>query len=289
MSDDPDQITSRLGLDGARRTGRRWWVLALLVALAMGGLLQQILPHGTPEDHGYRVEQVGRDDLTVTINATGSVEPTSTVEISSELSGTMAEVMADFNDVVAAGQVLARLDTSKLEAQAEVQRANLRSAEARLARAVANLDEAKVNALRARTLGSRGVGSEQSVTTADADLARAVAELDIAEADVAVAKANLQLAETDLGNACICSPVDGIVLDRAINPGQTISVAMSAPELFVIAEDLTEMELQLAVDEADIARLRAGQDATFEVDAHEDRRFTGRVRQIRFAPQTIDG
>ncbi|MEO1494814.1 MAG: efflux RND transporter periplasmic adaptor subunit [Pseudomonadota bacterium] len=289
MSDDPDQITSRLGLDDPSRTGRRWWMLAMVFAVGLAGLFYLLPLHGTPEDHGYRVDRVTRGDLTVSINATGSVEPTSTVEISSELSGTIAEVTADFNDVVAAGQVLARLDTSKLEAQAEVQRANLRAAEARLARAVTNLDEAKVNARRARTLGSRGVGSEQSVTSADADFARAVAELDIAEADVAVAKANLQLAETDLGNACICSPVDGVVLDRAINPGQTISVAMSAPELFVIAEDLTEMELQLAVDEADIARLTAGQDATFEVDAHEDRGFTARVRQIRFGPQTIDG
>ena len=263
MSNEQVEIKSTLGIAGGRSTGRKWQGLALVLALLAGTLFYLLVPNGEAEGEGYRTVSVVRGDLTVAINATGSVEPTSVVEISSELSGTIAEVFADFNDAVSAGEVLARLNTSKLEAQAEVQRANLRSAEARLARAAANLDEAQVNAERARVLGSRGVGSEQSVTSADAALARAVAELDIAEADVAVAKANLKLAETDLGNACICSPVDGIVLDRAINPGQTISVAMSAPALFAIAEDLTEMELQLAVDEADIARLQAGQHATF--------------------------
>ena len=289
MSDEQVEIRSTLGIDDGRSAGWKRPTFALVLAVLAGTFLYLLMPNGEADGDEYRTARLVRGGLTVAINATGSVEPTSVVEISSELSGTIAEVFADFNDVVSAGEVLARLDTSKLEAQAEVQRANLRSAEARLARAVVNLDEAQVNAERARALGSRGVGSEQSVTSADAALARAVAELDIAEADVAVAKANLQLAETDLGNACICSPVDGIVLDRAINPGRTISVATSAPALFAIAEDLTEMELQLAVDEADIARLQAGQHATFEVDAHEDRQFSATVRQIRFAPETIDG
>lgn len=211
------------------------------------------------------------------------------VDISSELSGTIAEVLADFNDLVSSGEVLALLDTSKLEAQVEVQRANLRSAEARLERARVNLDEAQATAERTRALRDRGASSDQSVIAADAALARAVAELEIAEADVSVATANLLLAETDLTHACMCSPVDGIVLNRTINPGQTISAAMSAPVLFTIAEDLTEMELQLAVDEADIARLVAGQPAIFEVDAYDDTPFPATVRHIRFESETVDG
>jgi HlyD family secretion protein len=289
MTDAQDEIKSTLGLKSGRTKVRVWPVLLVLFAIVVGAFVLWQAPGSDQDALGYRFAPVARGDLTVAINATGSVEPTSMVDISSELSGTIAEVFVDFNDVVASGEVLARLDTSKLEAQVEVQRANLRSAEARLERARVNLEEARSTAERTRALGDRGVGSDQSVIAADAALARAMAELEIAEADVSVATANLLLAETDLIHACICSPVDGIVLNRTINPGQTISAAMSAPVLFTIAEDLTEMELQLAVDEADIARLVAGQTATFEVDAYDDTPFPATVRHIRFAPETVDG
>lgn len=289
MTDAQDEIKSTLGLKSGRTKVRVWPVLLVLFAIVVGAFVLWQAPGSDQDALGYRFAPVARGDLTVAINATGSVEPTSMVDISSELSGTIAEVFVDFNDVVASGEVLARLDTSKLEAQVEVQRANLRSAEARLERARVNLDEAQSTAERTRALGDRGASSDQSVIAADAALARALAELEIAEADVSVATANLLLAETDLTHACICSPVDGIVLNRTINPGQTISAAMSAPVLFTIAEDLTEMELQLAVDEADIARLVAGQPATFEVDAYDDTPFPATVRHIRFAPETVDG
>lgn len=289
MTDAQDEIKSTLGLKSGRRKVRVWPVLLVLFAIVVGAFVLWQAPGSDQDALGYRLAPVARGDLTVAINATGSVEPTSMVDISSELSGTIAEVFVDFNDVVASGEVLARLDTSKLEAQVAVQRANMRSAEARLERARVNLNEAQSTAERTRALGDRGVGSDQSVIAADAALARALAELEIAEADVSVATANLLLAETDLTHACICSPVDGIVLNRTINPGQTISAAMSAPVLFTIAEDLTEMELQLAVDEADIARLVAGQSASFEVDAYDDTPFPATVRHIRFAPETVDG
>ncbi|MEO1179151.1 MAG: efflux RND transporter periplasmic adaptor subunit [Pseudomonadota bacterium] len=289
MTDAQDEIKSTLGLKSGRTKVRVWPVLLVLFAIVVGAFVLWQAPGSDQDALGYRFAPVARGDLTVAINATGSVEPTSMVDISSELSGTIAEVFVDFNDVVASGEVLARLDTSKLEAQVEVQRANLRSAEARLERARVNLDEAQTTAERTRALGDRGASSDQSVIAADSALARALAELEIAEADVSVATANLLLAETDLIHACICSPVDGIVLNRTINRGQTISAAMSAPVLFTIAEDLTEMELQLAVDEADIARLVAGQPATFEVDAYDDTPFPATVRHIRFAPETVDG
>jgi HlyD family secretion protein len=289
MSDAQDEIKSKLGLKSGGRTIRVWSILLVVFAILIAAFVFWQAPRSDQDALGYRFAPVARGDLTVAINATGSVEPTSMVDISSELSGTIAEVFVDFNDVIASGEVLARLDTSKLEAQVEVQRANLRSAEARLERARVNLDEAQSTAERTRALGDRGVATGQSVFAAEAALARAVAELKIAEADVSVATANLLLTETDLTHACICSPVEGIVLHRTINPGQTISAAMSAPVLFTIAEDLTEMELQLAVDEADIARLVAGQPATFEVDAYDDTPFPATVRHIRFAPETVDG
>jgi HlyD family secretion protein len=229
VTDTQDEIKSTLGLKSGRRKVRVWPVLLVLFAIVGGAFVLWQAPRSDQDALGYRLAPVTRGDLTVAINATGSVEPTSMVDISSELSGTIAEVFVDFNDVVAAGEVLARLDTSKLEAQVEVQRANLRSAEARLERARVNLNEAQSTAERTRALGDRGASSDQSVIAADAALARALAELEIAEADVSVATANLLLAETDLTHACICSPVDGIVLNRTINPGQTISAAMSAP------------------------------------------------------------
>jgi len=289
LSDEQDDIRSKLGIADGPSRGRIWIVLTLLCVLAGGVLIVWQQTDGGSEPMGFRTANVVRGDLRVEINATGTVEPTSVVEVSSELSGTIVDVYADYNDVVAAGDMLARLDTSKLEAQVAIQRANLRSAEARRAKAAANLDEASATAERSRALGGRGISSDSSVTAAEAALARAAAEREVAEADVFAARANLRLAETDLGKASIFSPVDGIVLDCTGNPRQTISAAMSAPVLFAVAEDLTEMELRLAVDEADIARLFAGQIATFEVDAHDDTRFPATVRQVRFAPEALDG
>jgi HlyD family secretion protein len=211
------------------------------------------------------------------------------VDISSELSGTLIEVLVDYNDVVEAGQVLARLDTANLEARVAVQRAALRAAQAGVARAQANLGEARSNHDTILELDRRGVASHQNLVEARAALDRAAAEVAVAEADVALSAANLQLAETELAKACICSPVDGVVLDRKADAGQIVAATLSAPVLFSIAEDLTRMELQVAIDEADIGRLAPGNLATFRVDAYDQRDFPARIAKVRYAPDVVDG
>ncbi|MBO9422117.1 efflux RND transporter periplasmic adaptor subunit [Labrenzia sp. R4_2] len=288
MNDEQEEIKRQLGLIKRKRALSKMWLLILITVFGLGGgLVVSRADRGAGETK-LRTETIARGDLKVTISATGSVEPTNTVDVSSELSGTISAVAVDFNDQVKAGDVLARLDTSKLEAMKKVQEANLRAAEARLVKALVNLEEAREEAQRARTLKERNVSSALQVITADAAFERMKADVEIARADIARERANLAVTEEDLADACLRSPVDGIILERKINQGQTVAASMSAPVLFKIAESLSEMELQLSIDEADIGRLREAQRATFTVDAYPSREFIAQVKTVRFAPEVID-
>lgn len=287
MSERQQEIEAVLGL-GRPRHRWMWWALAAVLVLGGSGAWY-LAQRGAGGGVAYATQAAVRGDLVVTVTATGSVEPTNMVDISSELSGMLKEVLVDFNDQVEAGQVLARLDTANLEARVAVQRANLRAAEARVARAEATLNEVETNFNTSRQLDERGVTSRQSLDSARAALDRARADLEIAVADVALSNANLRLAETELAKACICSPITGVVLDRQADTGQIVAASLSAPVLFTVAEDLTRMELQVAVDEADIGRLEIGNAATFTVDAYDNRSFPAEIARIRYAPQTAEG
>lgn len=208
-------------------------------------------------------------DVTVVVTATGTVEPTNSVGISSALSGTVQSVEVDFNDIVTQGQVLARLDTDKLEATLEHARATLMATEARLALANATLEEAGQSYERALQLVDRGVTTQEVFQAALA--------------------ANRRVNEANLADACICSPIDGIVLDRSIDVGQIVVSSFSAPVLFTLAEDLDQMELSVDIDEADIGTVMPQDAASFTVEAFADRSFAARITQLRYAPQTIDG
>lgn len=288
MDLDQEDIRSRLGRSRSRRRRARMWLLLLLTGFGVVGGWSLSLRDEASKSIQFRTETIARGDLKVTISATGSVEPTNTVDVSSELSGTISAVTVDFNDKVKAGDVLASLDTSKLEAMKKVQEAYLRAAEARLVKAEVNLEEAREEAQRARTLKDRNVSSALQVITADAAFERMKADVEIARADIARERANLAVTEEDLADACLRSPVDGVVLERKVNQGQTVAASMSAPVLFTIAESLSEMELQLSIDEADIGRLREAQRATFTVDAYPAREFPAQVKTVRFAPEVID-
>lgn len=282
------EIEARLGLGAHRARWRGWlWVLAL-VAVAGGVVLWRGL--GPGEDAaGYRTAPATLADLVVTVTATGTVEPTNLVEISSELSGTLRGVAVDYNDMVKAGQVLATLDTTKLEAELAVAEANVTAAQAQLARARATLVEARDNYDRAAELDARGVTSHQSLIAQRAAFDRAAAEVTVAEANLELARAQRGLVQADLDKACICSPIDGVVLDRAADPGQIVASALSAPVLFTVAEDLTEMEVQVAVDEADIGAISEGDRVVFTVDAYDDRSFPAEIKTIRYASETVEG
>lgn len=237
----------------------------------------------------YVTEQAVRDKLVVIVTATGSVQPTNKVEVSSELSGTIRKVFVDYNSPVTAGQPLAELDTDKLVATVESSRAKLAAAKARVAEAEATVTEKERELTRKGELAAKDFASQQDLDLARAAYARAVAALESARAEVGVAEADLKLNETNLSKSCICSPINGVVLSRSVDPGQTVASSFQAPVLFSIAEDLRQMELQADVDEADVGKVKEAQSATFSVDAFPELKFPATIRDVRYASEVIQG
>jgi len=240
----------------------------------------------------YQTSPAETGDLTVTVTATGTLEPLTQVQVGTEVSGTVEQVLVDFNDRVKVGQVLLRLDTAKLGAQALQSEAALKAAQARLLQAQATVKEAQASYTRleqVRELSGGKVPSQQDMTQAEATLDRARAAAGSAEADIAEARARVSVDNTNLQKAVIRSPIDGIVLARKVEPGQTVAASLQTPVLFDLAENLTQMELHVAVDEADVGQVKEGQEATFTVDAYADRTFPAIISEVRFSPKTVDG
>jgi len=287
-----EDVGVTLGLDrpsSRKRAFWRWTTIGvaglLLAALAVWYLSADRDDGGT----AYLTAPVTHGDLVVTVTATGTLEPTEEVEVSSELSGMIRKVLVDNNDPVAQGQVLAELDTDKLNAQVTRAQAVQTAAKARVKEAEAALAEARRTFQRNSELARKNVVSERELDVARSAFERAAASLESARADVVVAEADLELRETDLKKACICSPISGVVLRRNIDPGQTVAATLQAPTLFTLAGDLAAMELRVDVDEADISLVEEGQAARFAVDAYPDRTFPARITKVRFAPDTTEG
>lgn len=290
MEESARTIRKTLMLDKQGKQRPRWQIwggsaAALLVVV----MLYNLLFSGGNGDVSYKTTEVKRGDLIINVTTTGTLEPVSQVDVGSELSGTLATVEVDFNDMVEKDQVLARLDTTALESRIAEGKAALQQAEAMVQEARATEQETKVKAKRCKELAKRKMCSANDVDIAVAAHARAVAAVASARAKVASAKAALEGYETNLQKATIRSPIKGIVLDRKVEAGQTVAASLQTPELFTLAEDLTKMELLVAIDEADIGRIREGMEAKFSVDAYSDRRFAATITQIRHAPQTVDG
>jgi HlyD family secretion protein len=292
MKPSDDDISQTLGLDTSPRgfkRSMRWALMAVLALVVIAGGWMVFFRDGDSGAPRYITAPVQRGELRVTVTATGTLEPTNQVEISSELSGIVRTVLVDHNDRVTKGQILAELDTDKLKAEVAHGRATLSAAKARLKESQATLGQSRSDFERYKKLLQSRAASEQKFDEAKAVYERAQAALESAKADVAVAEADLELKETDLKKACICSPVQGIVLVRNVDPGQTIASTFQAPVLFTVAEDLTKMELQVDVDEADVSLVQEGQSAQFTVDAYPDRVFPATITKVRFAPETTQG
>lgn len=266
-----------------RRRSLFWPILVLMLA-ALGGGGWYVYGAQGQTRLTYDTRPVERGDLVVTVIATGTVQPTTQVEISSELSGTLASVDVDYNDSVTEGQVLARLDDTKLKAQVLTAEAQLVSARARLVSAQATLTETADALASAEALDQRGLNTRSVIIAARAAHDRAGAAIDTAHADVTLAEANLAEKQADLEKAAIRSPITGIVLDRTAERGAIVAASLNAPILFTLAEDLTRMELNVAIDEADIGRVAVGQEAYFTVDAYPGRRFEAEITSLRYAP-----
>lgn len=271
---------------GASRPVRKWLITVIVLGLVGGGgWYYYTSTRSGPEKREYVTEtaKVGRIALIVT--AAGNLAPTNQVVVGSELSGTAQEVNVDTNDTVKKGQQLARLDTSKLNQQTERSRAALLAAKARVSQAEATLAESKAALARQEELHELSGGktpSRATMETSRATVARANADLESAKASVAGAEAEVKSFERDLEKAIIRSPVDGVVLARSIEVGQTVAASFTAPTLFTIAEDLKKMELLVNVSEADIGRVDKGQTATFSVDAWPTRTYTAKVKKVAF-------
>ena len=286
----PETIEAALSLNHAGQAKkRRWpWIAALAVVAGAGiGLWQW--GAATPAQITYRTAEVKPGLLTVEVSATGTLQPLTQVEVSSELSGVVRSVSVEENQRVARGDVLAELDTTRISAQIDRAEANVEAAQARVTDAQVTAKETDQTLTRIRMLSGRGQATAQALETAEAAADRASSAVAIAAANVAVAKAELALQQADLAKSTILAPIDGIVLSRAVNPGQTVASSMQAPILFVIAENLETMELKAAVDEADIGTVASGQNARFTVDAFPERRFDAVIRDVSYASIVTEG
>lgn len=237
----------------------------------------------------FQTTDAVRDNLAVTVTATGTLEPVNQVEVGSEISGTIETVLVDFNDLVEQGQVLAVIDTDQLQARVNQAAASLELARANVKQAEATVTETKNSLRRSTELEKKGLASSEEYDAAQAAYDRATAALASAKAQVVAAKSSLDAEQTDLDKATIHSPISGIVLDRDVEPGQTVAASFTTPVLFQLAEDLAQMELHVDVDEADVGQVREGQDAVFTVDAYADKSFPANITEVHFASQTVDG
>jgi HlyD family secretion protein len=226
-------------------------------------------------------------DLAETVGATGTLQAVTTVQVGTQVSGTIQELNADFNSLVRKGQVLARLDPSLIQSQIEQARANLIRAEADLERLRVALDDARSKLSRARELSEKKLIAQMELEAAEVAVRSAEAQLRSQQAGVTQSQASLRQNQVNLAHTVIESPIDGLVISRNVDVGQTVAASMSAPTLFVLAADLTKMQVLASLDESDVGRIRPGQNVRFRVDAFPTDEFTGSVTQVRLQPTTV--
>ena len=286
-----DELAQILSAAPQAHHRRRLWLVAAAGVTLLAGVLLWLAGDGKASVQ-YRTEALRRGDLVVTVSATGNLQPTNQVDVGSELSGTIEAVFVDDNDVVTKEQVLARLDTTKLQNQLTQSRASLKAAEARVLEAAASVEEARANLARLRRVAELSGGkvpSQADLDAASATLTRSEAAGASAAAAVNQWRAAVGVDETNIELSSIRSPIDGIVLSRQIEPGQTVAAMMQAPILFTLAENLTQMKLEVDVDEADVGQVKQGQPATFTVDAWPGREYPSTITRVGFGSQEEEG
>jgi HlyD family secretion protein len=256
---------------GIAKTGA---VLILIIAVIIGGWWTLFQPRSAASIPRYLFAEVERGNLEITVSSTGTLAAVETVEIGTQVSGTIEEVNVDYNDQVTKGQVLAVINQDMYKAALNNAKANVLKAEAELKQA-----EAEYN--RNQPLFAQGYIAEQEFLPLNTAVATTQAALQSA-------KASLLQARINLGHTVISSPISGTVIDRSVDAGQTVAASLSTPTLFLIAEDLAQMQIETQVDETDIGQIRVGQQVRFEVQSYPDEIFPGKVRQIRLQPSTVD-
>jgi HlyD family secretion protein len=285
-------IAQTLGLDDVKRDRKRvkgWGIIAIVgvLVVSIGLMVRNQILNARPSE--FETVEIQRGSLSVTVAATGTLKPINQVDVGSELSGTIETVEVGYNDRVKFDQILATLNTDELKAKALRSEAALESEQAKLEVAKATLVETRLKFQRTQELAAKALASAQDLDNAKAAYLRAQAEVTSAKAQIALAGATLNADQTNLAKAVIHSPIDGIVLARKVEPGQTVAASFQTPVLFTLAEDLTRMVLHANMDETNMAEIKEGQNATFTVDAYPNRKFPAKIISIRNTPQTVEG
>lgn len=280
--------TKNLGLNKPKGW-RRWikWVVALLVlAAGVTGVVVWRQKASEKAKPRYESAVVKKGNLEITVSVTGKIESVDAVEIGAEVSGRVDEVLVQFNDKVTEGQVLAKINTEQLDARIKEVQAQAANAQASVISAQATAAEAKANVTRMQSLQQRGLVSKQDYDSARASALRAEASVASAKAQQLAASASLESATSARNKAIVRSPIDGVVLSRSVEPGQTVASSFQAPVLFVLAKDLTTMVLKADVDEADVGKVSKDQRARFLVDAYPGKIFRSQVLSVKNTPTT---
>lgn len=263
---------------------KKWIVLAVLAIAAVSGGVMFYRSQPAEASNELITAPVTRGNVVETVQSTGTLEAVTTVQVGTQVSGTIKALHADFNSQVREGQVVAELEPSLFESQVEQQRATLVRLNADLDRAKVQVEDTQLKLKRATELSARELIPASELETAQSNARQSHAALKSAEAQIVQARASLNQAQVNLSNTIIKAPIDGVVVSRNVDVGQTVAASMQAPTLFVIAKDMTQMQVSASVDESDIGRIKAGQPVTFRVDAYPDDTFTGTVMQVRLQP-----
>jgi HlyD family secretion protein len=266
---------------------RKTVLVAVVVAIVAAGGYAYYRYTQKPPAPTINTARVTRGDVAEVVGATGTVQAVTTVQVGTQVSGTIQELNADFNSLVRKGQVLARLDPSLFQTQIEQARANLIRAEADLERLRVGLDDARTKLNRARELSEKRLIAQTELEAADVAVRSAEAQLRSQQAAVTQSQASLRQNQVNLQHTVIESPIDGLVISRNVDVGQTVAASMSAPTLFVLAADLTKMQVLASLDESDVGRIRPAQSVRFRVDAFPNEEFLGTVTQVRLQPTTV--
>jgi HlyD family secretion protein len=273
--------------DRTRARAPRVWIAAGLATLAVAAAGWFWWRDGSPEATSYLTESADRGAIEVVVTATGTVNPVTTVTVGTYVSGPILELYADFNSAVTKGQPVAKIDARPFQVKVLQAEAGLANAKAKVEKSRADLSLKQLNFERNQTLRARNLIAQNELDTARSDFAQAKAQLALDQAGVQQAEAQLSEARINLGYTNITSPVDGVVVSRSVDVGQTVAASFQTPELFKIAQDLTKMQVNANVSESDIGGVHEGQPATFTVDAYPERSFEGQVVQVRNAPVTV--
>ena len=260
-----------------------WLGLALLAAAIGAGVWWSA--RGSADAPSYRLAKVERGPLTATVASTGTLNPVTSVQVGTQVSGQIKELFVDFNSQVKKGELIARIDPETLQYRVRQAEADLEAGRSSLNRARVSLANTQRDLDRTKELVARNFTSPAELDRAQSTFDLGAAEVRTAQAVVQQREAQLATAKVDLGRTEIRAPVDGVVIKRSVDVGQTVAASLQAPELFVIAKDLRDMQVDTSIDEADVGRIRVGQKASFTVDAFPGRTFNGEVKTVRKAPQ----